>query len=101
MPAPALTTKLAPSSSLCHQNMKRSTNLTLILSFTLLTFAMTAVVMLAWETVIRDPFFAWVERQYPGEEYRRTRRDIQQRVEHFAISVAVDLVVVTILLRPI
>jgi PAS domain S-box-containing protein len=79
--------------------MKRSTNLTLILSFTLLTFAMTAVVMLTWESVIRDPFFAWVERLYPGEEHRGTRRDIQQRVEHFAISVAVDLVVVTILLR--
>lgn len=79
--------------------MKRSTNLTLILSFTLLTFAMTAVVMLTWERVIRDPFFAWVERHYPGEEHRGTRRDIQQRVEHFAISITVDLVVVTILLR--
>jgi PAS domain S-box-containing protein len=79
--------------------MKRSTNLTLILSFTLLTFAMTAVVMLTWESIIRDPFFAWVERHYPGEEHRGTRRDIQQRVEHFVISVAVDLVVVTILLR--
>ncbi len=79
--------------------MKRTTNLTLILSFTLLTFALTAVVMLTWETVIRDPFFAWVERRYPGEEHRAARRDIQQRVEHFAISFAVDLVVVTILLR--
>jgi PAS domain S-box-containing protein len=79
--------------------MKRSTNLTLILSFTVLTFAMTAVVMLAWESVIRDPFFAWVERHYPGEEFSGQRRDIQQRVEHFVISLAVDLVVVTILLR--
>ncbi len=79
--------------------MKRSTNLTLILSFTLLTFAMTAAVMVAWESLIRDPFFAWVERHYPGEEHRGTRRDIQQRVEHFAISIAVDLVVVTLLLR--
>ena len=79
--------------------MKRSTNLTLILSFTLLTFAMTAAVMLTWESFIRDPFFAWVERHYPGEEFRGTRYDIQQRVEHFVISIAVDLVVVTILLR--
>ncbi|HWS88885.1 MAG TPA: ATP-binding protein [Pyrinomonadaceae bacterium] len=55
--------------------------------------------MLTWESLIRDPFFAWVERRYPGDEHRRTRRDIQQRVEHFAISIAVDLVVVTILLR--
>jgi PAS domain S-box-containing protein len=79
--------------------MKRSTNLTLILSFTLLTFAMTAAVMLTWESVIRDPFFEWVERRYPGEEQRQARSDIQQRVEHFVISVAVDLVVVTLLLR--
>jgi len=79
--------------------MKRSSNLTLILSFTLLTVAMTALVMLTWERAIRDPFFAWVERRYPGEEHDLTRRDIQQRVEHFAISVAVDLVVVTLLLR--
>ncbi|HEX8281816.1 MAG TPA: ATP-binding protein [Pyrinomonadaceae bacterium] len=79
--------------------MKRSSTLTLILSFTLLTVAMTAVVMLTWERVIRDPFFAWVERHYPGDEHRRTRRDIQQRVEHFFISITVDLVVVTLLLR--
>ncbi|MDQ1524991.1 MAG: two-component system, NtrC family, sensor kinase, partial [Pyrinomonadaceae bacterium] len=79
--------------------MKRSSNLTLILSFTLLTVVMTAVVMLTWERTIRDPFFAWVERRYPGDEHGGTRRDIQQRVEHFAISIAVDLVVVTLLLR--
>jgi len=79
--------------------MKRSSNLTLILSFALLTFVLTAVVMLTWERTIRDPFFAWVERRYAGEENRQKRLDIQQRVEHFAISVAVDLVVVTLLLR--
>jgi PAS domain S-box-containing protein len=79
--------------------MKRSTNLTLILSFTLLTVALTAVVMLSWERTIRDPFFAWVERRYPGEQNRGRRRDIQQRVEHFVISIVVDVVVVTLLLR--
>jgi PAS domain S-box-containing protein len=79
--------------------MKRTTNLTLILSFTVLTVALTAAVMLTWESVLRDPFFEWVERHYPGEEQRQARRDIQQRVEHFVISVAVDLVVVTLLLR--
>ena len=79
--------------------MKRSSNLTLILSFTLLTVVLTAVVMLAWERTIRDPFFVWVERRYPGEEHRGTRRDIQQRVEHFFISIVVDVVVVTLLLR--
>lgn len=79
--------------------MKRSSNLTLILSFTLLTVVMTAAVMLTWERTVRDPFFAWVERRYPGEENRRKRRDIQQRVEHFLISIVVDVVVVTLLLR--
>ena len=79
--------------------MKRSSNLTLVLSFALLTFVMTALVMLTWESLIRDPFFAWVDRHYPGEEFRLTRRDIQQRVEHFTISVTVDIVVVTLLLR--
>ncbi|MDT7808431.1 MAG: two-component system, NtrC family, sensor kinase [Acidobacteriota bacterium] len=79
--------------------MKRSTNLSLVLFFTLLTFAMTAVVVVAWERVIRDPFFAWVERNYPGEENRRKRPIIQQRVEHFVISITVDVVVVTLLLR--
>ena len=79
--------------------MKRSSNLTLVLSFALLTFALTAVVMLTWERVIRDPFFAWVEQRYPGEENRQVRRDVQQRVEHFTISLTVDIVVVTLLLR--
>ncbi|MFL6286636.1 MAG: two-component system sensor histidine kinase NtrB [Pyrinomonadaceae bacterium] len=79
--------------------MKRSSNLTLILFFTALTVVMTAVVVVTWERVLRDPFFAWVERRYPGEENRQTRRNIQQRVEHFAISITVDVVVVTLLLR--
>ncbi|HEX7955606.1 MAG TPA: ATP-binding protein [Pyrinomonadaceae bacterium] len=60
---------------------------------------MTALVMLTWESLLRDSFFAWVERRYPGDEHSRVRRDIQQRVEHFFISIAVDVVVVTLLLR--
>jgi PAS domain S-box-containing protein len=79
--------------------MKRSSNLTLILFFTALTVVMTAVVVVTWEKALRDPFFAWVERKYPGDENRKTRRDIQQRVEHFTISITVDVVVVTLLLR--
>jgi len=80
--------------------MKRITsNLTLVLFFTALTFVLTTVVVLAWETFVRDPFFAYVERSYPGEENRRLRRNIQQRVEHFTISIMVDAVVVTLLLR--
>ena len=87
------------SSSFTFINMRRSPNLTLILFFTALTIVMTAIVVVTWERVLRDPFFAWVERKYPGEENRRTRRDIQQRVEHFTISITVDLVVVALLLR--
>src|ERR1044072_5405141 len=87
------------SSSFPFINMRRSPNLTLILFFTALTIVMTAIVVVTWERVLRDPFFAWVERKYPGEENRRTRRDIQQRVEHFTISITVDLVVVALLLR--
>ena len=80
--------------------MKRSaSNLTLVLFFVILTFVMTAGVVLAWETFARDPFFSYVDRRYPGEENRRRRRDIQQRVEHFVISMMVDAVVVTLLLR--
>jgi len=80
--------------------MKRSaSNLTLVLFFVVLTFVMTAGVVLAWETFARDPFFSYVDRTYPGEENRRRRRDIQQRVEHFVISMLVDAVVVTLLLR--
>ena len=79
--------------------MRRSANLTLILFFTALTVVMTAAVVVTWERLLRDPFFAWVEREYPGEGNLQTRRDIQQRVEHFAISITVDVVVVTLLLR--
>jgi PAS domain S-box-containing protein len=79
--------------------MKRSSNLTLILFFTALTVVTTAAVVLTWENALRDPFFAWVERRYPGVENRQTRRNIQQRVEHFTISITVDVVVVTLLLR--
>jgi PAS domain S-box-containing protein len=80
--------------------MKRSaSNLSLVLFFVLLTFVLTAAVVLAWETFARDPFFSYVERSYPGESNSRRRRDIQQRVEHFVISIMVDAVVVTLLLR--
>lgn len=79
--------------------MKRSSNLALVLFFSLLTFVMTTLVVVTWEKAIRDSFFAWVERRYPGEENRRWRPVFQQRVEHFVISMTVDVVVVTLLLR--
>lgn len=79
--------------------MKISSNIKLIISFSLLTIVLTAVVMLTWEKFIRDPFFNWVAQKYPGEANRQTRTNVQQRVEHFTISITVDVIVVTLLLR--
>jgi signal transduction histidine kinase len=78
--------------------MKKRGNLKLILFFSLLTFVLTAVVIVAWEQILRPPFFAWVDRKYPGTENVEERWKIQQRVEHFFISLTVDVVVVSILL---
>ncbi|MCA1591773.1 MAG: PAS domain S-box protein [Acidobacteria bacterium] len=45
------------------------------------------------------PFYAWVEVTYPGEALRDKRWNVEQRVEHFFISITVDMIVVTLLLR--
>ena len=76
----------------------KKTNLRLIIFFTVLTFVMTAVVIVAWEQVLRPPFYAWVDRNYPGPENTDRRWKIQQRVEHVFISMTVDVVVVSILI---
>jgi PAS domain S-box-containing protein len=60
---------------------------------------MTAAVVLAWESFVRGPIFSYVERRYPGSENADRRYVVQQRIEHFIISMAVDGVVVTLLLR--
>lgn len=73
-------------------------NLKIILFFILLTMALTVGVILTWEKVLMKPFYAWVDRNYPGTEYAERRRLIQQRTEHFFISVTVDSIVVTLLL---
>ena len=78
--------------------MKKGLNFRLIIFFTVLTFLLTAVVIGTWEQVLRPPFFAWVDRNYPGAENADRRWKIQQRVEHFFISITVDVVVVSILL---
>jgi PAS domain S-box-containing protein len=79
--------------------MKKSSDFKLILFFTALTFLLTFGVIFAWEKVLLPPFFSWVDMRYPGEANRELRVKIQQRVEHFFISIAVDIVVVTLLLR--
>jgi two-component system sensor histidine kinase HydH len=78
--------------------MRKGLNLRLIIFFTILTFLLTAVVIVAWEQVFRPPFYAWVERRYPGPEKMEERGKIQQRIEHFFISLTVDLIVVSMLL---
>ena len=79
--------------------MTRRSDLRLIATFALLTFFLTAGVILAWEKVLLPPFYSWVDARYPGEVNAQTRWNVQQRVEHFFISITVDVVVVTLLLR--
>jgi signal transduction histidine kinase len=73
-------------------------NLKIILFFILLTTTLTIAVILTWEKVLLKPFYAWVDTRYPGVENAERRRLIQQRTEHFFISVTVDSIVVTLLL---
>ena len=77
---------------------KRGLNKHLIVLFTLLTIVLTGTVIILWEQVLRPPFYQWVERRYPGPANALTRDRIEQRTEHFFISMTVDLVVVSILL---
>ncbi len=79
--------------------MKKVNNLTLIIFFGALTLVSTAVVILTWEKVLLPPYYTWVGKQYPGDENRELRWKIEQRTEHFFISLTVDIIVVTLLLR--
>ena len=76
----------------------RRSNLGLIILFTSLTIILTATVIITWERVLRPPYYSWVERNYPGAENADYRNKIEQRVEHFFISMTVDVIVVSILL---
>jgi signal transduction histidine kinase len=76
----------------------RRSNLGLIILFTSLTIILTATVIITWERVLRPPYYGWVERNYPGPENADYRNKIEQRVEHFFISMTVDVIVVSILL---
>ena len=73
-------------------------NLRLIILFTFLTLTLTAVVIFAWEQLLRPRYFSWVERNYPGAENAQYRNNVEQRVEHVFISMTVDVIVVSILL---
>lgn len=77
---------------------KRGLNTRLILLFAVLTMVLTGVVILLWEQALRPPYYRWVESNYPGQHNAEKRDKIEQRTEHFFISMTVDLVVVSILL---
>lgn len=70
-----------------------------IVFFVGLTVLLTIGVIAFWETALRPPFFAWVDARYPGEANVERRWNIKQRVEHVLISIMVDALVVTLLLR--
>ena len=77
---------------------QKGNNARLIVIFTLLTVVLTASVIVTWEQVLRPPYYAWVERNYPGAENADNRWKLEQRGEHFFISMTVDLIVVGLLL---
>ena len=79
-------------------SIKKGFNARLIIAFAVLTVVLTAVVIVTWEQVLRPYYYGWVEREYPGPENADNRWKLEQRGEHFFISMTVDLIVVSILL---
>src|SRR3977135_4209335 len=77
--------------------MKKLSSLKLILFFTALTVVLTWLVILTYESYVREPFYSWVEDHYPGDKPHQA--SLEQRIEHFFISTTVDVIVVTLLLR--
>jgi signal transduction histidine kinase len=78
--------------------VKKGFNVRLIIAFAALTLILTAAVIVTWEQVLRPYYYGWVERKYPGPENADNRWKLEQRGEHFFISMTVDLIVVSILL---
>ena len=79
--------------------MIRRFDFKVIVFFVALTVMMTIGVIAFWELTLRPPFFAWVDSRYPGEINAEKRFNIKQRTEHVLISLMVDALVVTLLLR--
>ena len=77
----------------------RRFDLKIIVFFVILTVVLTVGVIAFWEATLRPPFFDWVDARYPGDINTQLRWDIKQRVEHVFISLLVDALVVTLLLR--
>jgi signal transduction histidine kinase len=70
----------------------------LVIIFTVLTLVLTAAVIMLWEKALRPRYYGWVAEKYPGVENTENRYKLEQRGEHFFISVTVDVIVVSILL---
>jgi PAS domain S-box-containing protein len=79
--------------------MRRIGNIRIIIFFTVLTFLLTVSVVYAWERALMSPLYRYYERHYPGAENADYRWRMAQRIEHFFISVTVDVIVVSLLLR--
>jgi signal transduction histidine kinase len=77
---------------------KKGFSIRLVILFTALTVVLTASVILVWEQVLKPPYYNWIERNYPGAANAQNRDRIEQRSEHFFISMTVDVIVVSILL---
>ena len=77
--------------------MRKFDSLKVILFFTALTVVVTALVIIVWEKAFMLPFYAWVAANFPGTGGRAD--NFFQRLEHFFISVTVDVLIVTLLLR--
>lgn len=77
---------------------KKGFSIRLVILFTCLTVMLTGSVILIWEQVLKPPYYNWVERNYPGSANAINRDRIEQRSEHFFISMTVDVIVVSILL---
>jgi signal transduction histidine kinase len=77
---------------------KKGFSIRLVLLFTVLTVVLTATVILTWEKVLKPPYYKWIERNYPGPVNAENRDKLEQRTEHFFISMTVDVIVVSILL---
>ena len=79
-------------------SFKKGFSVRLVILFTVLTVVLTAAVILTWEKVLKPPYYQWIERNYPGTANAENRDKLQQRTEHFFISMTVDVIVVSILL---
>lgn len=90
--------KLSHTEPRARFSSAKGLNLRMIILFTALTVVLTATVIVVWEQLLRPPYYAWVARNYPGSENADNRYKIEQRGEHFFISMTVDVIVVSILL---